>query len=67
MMDRRVVVSLDHCMGRVENPESLKEPPLMEVWALARSQNMNKSTEISLTLDKYLGDIPSTNFAIPHD
>jgi hypothetical protein len=66
-MHRQAVVSLDHHMGRVEKPETLKALPLMEVWALARSPNMNKSTEISLTLGEYLGDIPSTNFARPRD
>jgi hypothetical protein len=49
-------------MGRVENPETLKAPPLIEVWALARSPNTNKSIEISLTLGEYPGVIPSTNF-----
>jgi hypothetical protein len=50
-------------MGRVENPETLKELPLTEVWVLERSPNMNKSTEISLTLGEYPGVIHSTNFA----
>jgi hypothetical protein len=50
-------------MGRVAKPETLKEPPLMKVWTLARSPNMNKSTEISLALGEYSGDIPSTKFA----
>jgi hypothetical protein len=49
-------------MGRVEKPETLKAPPLTEVWALERSPNMNKSIEISLMLGKYAWDIPSTNF-----
>jgi hypothetical protein len=54
-------------MGRVANPKTLKALPLTEVWALARSPNTNKSIEISLTLGEYLGVIPSTNFAQPHD
>jgi hypothetical protein len=54
-------------MGRVENPETLKALPLTEVWALARSLDTNKSTEISPILGEYPGDIPSTNFARPHD
>ena len=66
-MHRRAVVSPNHHMGRVAKPETLKVPPLMEVWALARSPNTNKSTEISLTLGDYPGDIPSTNFARPRD
>jgi hypothetical protein len=66
-MHRRAVISLDHRMGRVENLETLKALPLIEVWALARSPNTNKSTEISLTLGKYPGVIPSTNFVRPRD
>jgi hypothetical protein len=66
-MHRRAVVSLDHRMGRVAKPETLKAPPLTEVWVLARSPNTNKSTEISLTLGEYPGVIPSTNFARPRD
>ena len=62
-MHRRAVVSLDYHMGRVENPEILKVLPLTEVWVLERSPNMNKSTEISLTLGEYPGLIPSTNFS----
>jgi hypothetical protein len=54
-------------MGKVENLETLKEPPLTEVWALERSQNMNKSREISLTLGEYPGVIPSTNFVQPRN
>jgi hypothetical protein len=54
-------------MGKVEKPKTLKVPPLIEVWALARSPNMNKSIEISLTLGEYPGVIPSTNFARPRD
>jgi hypothetical protein len=50
-------------MGRVENPETFKVPPLMEVKALLRSPDTNRSPEISLTLREYRGDIPSTNFA----
>jgi hypothetical protein len=66
-MHMRSVVSSDHRMDRVAKPETLKEMPLTEVWALARSPNTNKSTEISLTLGEYPGDIPSTNFARPRD
>jgi hypothetical protein len=54
-------------MGRVAKLETLKAPPLIEVWVLERSPNMNKSTEISLTLGEYPGVIPSTNFMRPHD
>jgi hypothetical protein len=66
-MHRQEVISPNHHMGRVAKPETLKASPLIEVWALARSPNMNKSTEISLTLGEYLGVIPSTNFARPRD
>jgi hypothetical protein len=66
-MHRRAVVSPDHRMGRVAKPETLKAPPLTEVWVLARSPNTNKSTEISLTLGEYPGVIPSTNFVRPRD
>jgi hypothetical protein len=52
-------------MGRVENSENFNVPPLTKVWILARSPNMTKSTEISLTLGEYLGVIPSTNFLRP--
>jgi hypothetical protein len=62
-MHKKAVISPDHRMGRVEKPETLKASPLTEVWALARSPNTNKSTEISLTLVEYIGVIPSTNFA----
>ena len=62
-MHMLAVISLDHRMGRVENPKTLKALPLTEVLVLARSPNMNKSTEISLTLGEYPGVIPSTNFA----
>ena len=62
-MHRRAFVSLDHHMARVAKPETLKSPPLIEVWVLARSPNTNKSTKISLTLGEYPGVIPSTNFA----
>jgi hypothetical protein len=48
-------------MGKVENPETLKVSPLMEVKALARSPDTNRSLEISLMLRRYWGDIPSTN------
>ena len=60
-------ISPNHHMGRVAKPKTLKAPPLTEVWALARSPNMNKSTEISLRLGEYPGVIPSTNFMRPHD
>jgi hypothetical protein len=66
-MHMRAVVSPDHHMGRVAKPKTLKEPPLTEVWVLVRSQKMNKSIEISVTLGEYLGVIPSTNFVRPHD
>ena len=66
-MHRQAIVSLDHHMGRVARPKTLKAPPLIEVWVLAISPNTNKSTEISLTLGKYPGVIPSTNFAQPRD
>ena len=49
-------------MGRVAKLENLKVPPLIEVWILARSPNMNKSTETSLALGEYPRVIPSTNF-----
>jgi hypothetical protein len=62
-MHRRAVLSPNHHMGRVAKPETLKSLPLIEVWVLERSPNMNKSTEISLTLGEYPGLIPSTNFA----
>ena len=61
-MHRRAVISLDHRMGRVAKPKTLKAPPLTEVWVLARFPNTNKSTKISLTLGEYPGVIPSTNF-----
>jgi hypothetical protein len=54
-------------MGRVAKPKILKKPPLTEVKALTRSPYMNRSPEISLTLGRYLGDIPSTNFVRPRD
>jgi hypothetical protein len=54
-------------MGRVAKPETLKAPPLTEVKALTRSPDMNRSPEISLTLRRYQGDIPSTNLVPPHD
>jgi hypothetical protein len=66
-MHRRAVISPDHRMGRVENPKTLKSPPLTEVWVLAISPNTNKSTEISLTLGEYPRVIPSTNFTRPRD
>jgi hypothetical protein len=61
-MHKKTVVSLDHYMGRVEKPETLKVLPLTDVWILARFPNTNKSTEISLMLGEYPGVIPSTNF-----
>jgi hypothetical protein len=54
-------------MGRVENPETLKVLPLMEVKALARSPDTNISPEISLTLRRYQGYIPSINLMQPRD
>jgi hypothetical protein len=54
-------------MDRLENTETLKAPPLMEVKALTRSPDMNRSPEISLILGRYRGDIPSTNFVRPRD
>jgi hypothetical protein len=66
-MQRRAIISLDHRMRRVAKPKTLKAPPLTEVWVLARSPNMNKSTEISLTLGEYPWLIPSTNFMQPCD
>ena len=62
-MHRREFISPDHCMGRVEKPKTFKALALIEVWALARSPNMNISTEISLTLGEYPWVIPSTNYA----
>jgi hypothetical protein len=61
-MHKRVVVSPDHRMGRVAMPKTSKEPPLTEVWVLARSPNTNKSIEISMMLGEYPRVIPSTNF-----
>ena len=66
-MHKREVVSQVHHMGRVAKPETLKVMPLTEVKALARSPDMNRSPEISLTLRRYRGDIPSTNLARHHD
>ena len=66
-MHRRAVVSLDRRMGRVENPETLKAPPLTEVRALTRSPDTNRSTKISLTQGRYWGYIPSTDFVQPPD
>ena len=54
-------------MGKVEKPKTFKVPLITKVWALAKSQNTNKSTEISLTLGEYPRVIPSTNFAQPRD
>jgi hypothetical protein len=53
-------------MGRVAKPKTLKVLPLKEVWSLARSRNMNKSTEISMMLGEYPRVISSTNFVRPH-
>ena len=66
-MHMREVVSQIHRMGRVEKPKTLKAPPLTEVRALARFPDMNRSPEISLTLGRYQGDIPSTDFEQPRD
>jgi hypothetical protein len=66
-MHKRVVISQVHRMGRVENIEILKVLPLMEVKALGRSTDMNRSPEKSLMLGSYRRKIPSTNFARPHD
>ena len=65
-MHRRVVISMDYHMGRVEKTENLKSLPLTEVWVLSRSPITNKSIEISLMVGEYPGVIPSTNFAGPH-
>jgi hypothetical protein len=54
-------------MGRVAKPETLKVPPFMEVKAIARSLDINRSLEISLIPRRYQGDIPSTNLVQPHD
>jgi hypothetical protein len=48
-------------MGRVSNLENFKVPPLIEVKALARSPDMNRSPEISQTLRRYRGDMLSPN------
>jgi hypothetical protein len=48
-------------MVKVAKPKTLKELPLMEVRALARFLDMNRSPEISLMLRMYQGDIPSTD------
>jgi hypothetical protein len=64
-MHKQTVISLDYRMGRVAKPKTLKVPPLIEVWILERSPNMNKSTEISLMLGEYPRVIPSTNFTRP--
>jgi hypothetical protein len=61
-MHRQIVIGPDYHMGRVAKPKTLKVMPLTEVWALAISPNMNKSTKISMTLGEYPGVIPSTNF-----
>jgi hypothetical protein len=49
-------------MGRVAKPKTLKELPIIKVWTLARSPNMNKYAEIYPMLGEYPGVIPSTNF-----
>jgi hypothetical protein len=49
-------------MGRVANPETLKALPLIEVKALSISPDTNKSPKITMTLGRYRGDIPSTDF-----
>ena len=64
-MHKRAVVSQVHRMGRVAKLETLKAPPLMEVRALARSPDTNRSPEIYLTLRRYQGDIPSTDLTRP--
>jgi hypothetical protein len=56
-----------HRMGKVEKPETLKVLTLMEVKALERSPDTNRAPEISLTLRRYRGDIPSTNLERPCD
>jgi hypothetical protein len=66
-MHMREFVIQVHRMGRVAKPETLKLMTLTEVKALARSLDMNRSPEISLTLGRYQGDIPSTEFARPRD
>ena len=66
-MHMREVVSQVHHMGRVAKLETLKVSPLMEVKAIAGYPDTNRSPEISLTLGRYRGDIPSTNFMRPHD
>jgi hypothetical protein len=62
-MHMGAVGSQVHRIGRVENPETLKALPLMEVRALAISLDMNRSPEISLMLRRYQEDIPSTDLA----
>jgi hypothetical protein len=66
-MHKRAVISQVHRMGKVAKPETLKVLPLTEVEALARSLDTNRFPEISLTLRRYRGDIPSTNLARPRD
>jgi hypothetical protein len=61
-MHRRAVISHVHRMGRVANPETLKALPLIEVEALSRSPDTNKAPKITMTLGRYRGDIPSTDF-----
>jgi hypothetical protein len=62
-MHMRAFISEVHRMGREEKLETLKTSPLTEVRALTRSLDTNRSPEISMTLGRYQGDIPSTNFA----
>ena len=66
-MHKRAVVSPVHHMGRVENLETLKAPPLTDVNELTRSLDTNRSPKISLMLGRYGGDTPSTEFARPCD
>jgi hypothetical protein len=40
-------------MGRVENPEASKAPPLTEVKALVKPPDTNRTPEISLMLGRY--------------
>ena len=66
-MQKKVVISQVHYMGRVAKPETLKVLPVTEVKAPARSPDTNRSLEIYMTLRRYWGDIPSTNLTRPHD
>jgi hypothetical protein len=40
-------------MGKVENPEASKAVPLIEVKALAKPLDTNRTTKISLMLGRY--------------